>query len=61
MAIVDVELPSGYTYSDHRVTLGDDTIERTDVRGSNAIFYFNEVRKLKGFPHNNYMYALYIA
>ena len=42
MAIVDVEIPSGYVfvqYSDSRRV-----VERQETRGSNAIFYISSVR-----------------
>ena len=42
MAIVDVEIPSGYRYIQHRE---NKAIERVDVRGSNAVFYINGVWK----------------
>ena len=44
MAIVDVEIPSGYMYiqfSDSRRV-----IERQETRESNAIFYISSVRRL---------------
>ena len=41
MAIVDVEIPSGYQYVQHRANIA---IERVDVRGSNAVFYINGVK-----------------
>lgn len=41
MAIVDVEIPSGYQYVEH--TDISNAIERTDVRGDNAVFYINGV------------------
>ena len=45
MAIVDVEIPSGYVYLGYRVSDSkNDTIEREEVRGDNAIFYLSEVR-----------------
>ena len=40
MAIVDVEIPSGYMYNEFQ---GDADVERVERRGSNVIFYFNEV------------------
>ena len=43
MAIVDVEIPSGYRYTIH---LPNPAIERVDVRGSNAVFYISGVRQL---------------
>jgi alpha-2-macroglobulin len=40
MAIVDVEIPSGYEYVGHT---SNTAIERVDVRGSNAVFYINGI------------------
>ena len=42
MAIVDVEIPSGYVFTDYYDYNG--VVERRDVRGSNVVFYINEVR-----------------
>ena len=47
MAIVDVEIPSGYVFTDYHDFNG--VVERRDVRGSNIVFYINEVR---GNPSN---------
>lgn len=44
MAIVDVEIPSGYRYVEH--TDLDDAVERTDVRGDNVVFYLNGVSSM---------------
>lgn len=41
MAIVDVEIPSGFQHVEH--TDLDNAIERTDIRGDNAVFYINGV------------------
>ena len=40
MAIVDVEIPSGYIYNEFQ---GDADVERVERKGSNVVFYFNEV------------------
>ena len=41
MAIVDVEIPSGYVYVQYSDFRG--VIERQETRGSNAIFYISSV------------------
>ena len=41
MAIVDVEIPSGYVYIQYSDFRG--VIERQETRGSNAIFYISSV------------------
>ena len=40
MAIVDIEIPSGYQYTSHEKEKG---IERVDVRGSNIVIYLSGV------------------
>ena len=48
MAIVDVEIPSGYVFTGHDDVSG--VIERREARGSNVVFYINDVRKYGGTP-----------
>ena len=43
MAIVDVEIPSGYVFD--KLYDPSKVVQRHEVRGSNAVFYINEVRK----------------
>ncbi len=56
MAIVDVESPSGYIYSTWRFQ--DESgrnadLERVEKKGSNVVFYFNEVC--------NYFFPFFVA
>ena len=43
MAIVDVEIPSGYECVEYK---DPGVIERHEIRGDNAVFYINEVRRI---------------
>ena len=49
MAIVDVEVPSGFVFTGYRFLDNGAVaaeLERVDARGSNVVFYFNDVRGL---------------
>lgn len=58
MAIVDVEIPSGFQHVEH--TDLDNAIERTDIRGDNAVFYINGVSSSIHQIHYTYVETEYL-